>query len=263
MLWNKLFEESVEPAGFVESLRKKGCHIVFSPHLRYELSKTFRSTRDGREERGRLLFAYLERYIELGIPCVKQVTDLLREEVKCADGQLRKVEGFYRDEEYSREVKEIRKLAQGDADAGISRVLDFRSSQVREFREESPERSAKWANHLGENGTASFRIFLEARMCQVGQQCLRKHIASLFPELKPRGLKRIARKILSAGRFRLSHALVRGDLYLDWRTVCLEGHSGRSLPSGERGVLRFVCDGGSVARRVWRRDPLGDESANL
>jgi len=193
--------------------------MVFSPHLRYELSKTFRSTRTGREEKGRLLFTYLERYIELGIPCVKQVTDLLREEVKCANAQLLQVECFYRDEEYEREAREIRSWREAKwmrESSGFSTFGPHKCrSSARRARNDRQSGQGIWGR------TARRALRCSSRHgCARWGACMRKHITDLFGKLKPRDVKRIAKKILSARRYRLSHALVCADVYLDWRCYC-------------------------------------------
>lgn len=216
-LWNKLYEQSADPAGLVRSLRENGAELVFSPHLRYELSKTFRSTRPGRQEKAKPLFCYLEQFVRFRIPCAKQVVDLLREEVKCANGQVREVECFYQAEDYEREAGEIRKLARGQLGPQLDKILDFRSQQVQVFRAESSQRAAVWGELMEGKDIATFPAFLEVTFRELGPACLRKHISRLFPELRAKDIKRIARKILSAQRYRLAHALVRGDLYMDWR----------------------------------------------
>jgi hypothetical protein len=220
-LWNKLYEQAVAPELLVEGLRREGWDLAFGTHLRYELAKTFRSKRPGMHEKARLLFLYLEQFLGFRIPCVKQVPDLLREEVKSADGQLHAVECFYRDELYEREAMEITKLAAGSLDSRIESVLDFRATQVSEFRMASPGLAAKWAQFLDGNTDVCLSDFMADTWRGLGPGCLKKHVSELFPGLVERDLKRIARKILSAPRYRLSHALVRGDLYLNWR--CLRG----------------------------------------
>jgi hypothetical protein len=194
---------------------------LIGTHLRYELAKTFRSNRPGKHEKARLLFSYLEQFLSFGIPCLKQVPDLLREEVKNAHSHLRAGECLYRDELYEREATEIRKLAAGEVDAGLERVLDFRANQVSDFRTESPRLTAKWIRFMDPHTEVCLTDFIEDAWSGLGPGCLKKHVSGLFPELAERDLKRITRKILSAPRYRLSHALVRGDLYLNWR--CLRG----------------------------------------
>src|SRR5574340_995992 len=110
-LWNKLYEQSVCPEQLVKRLRERGWDLVFSPHLRYELAKTFRSVRPDATEKARRLFSYLERFLRLDTPCVKQLPDLLREEVRHVCKEIPTIECFYRDGFYEREAAEIRKLA--------------------------------------------------------------------------------------------------------------------------------------------------------
>jgi hypothetical protein len=207
----------------VGGLRRKGWDLAFGTHLRYELAKTFRSKRSGMHEKARRLFSYLEQFLSFGIPCLKQVPDLLREEVKSADRQKRSVECFYRDEFYKREATEITKLAAGEVDSRLEKVLDFRANQISEFRKESPKRTAKWTRFMDGETDMCLSDFIEDAWRGLGPGCLKKHVSGLFPGLTERDLRRITRKILSAPRYRLSHALVRGDLYLDWR--CLRGRA--------------------------------------
>lgn len=128
-LWNKLCEQSIVPRELVTRLRTEDWDLVFSPHLRYELAKTCRSRRHQAMEKARLLFSYLEEFLILGIPCAKQLADLLREEVRHVCAQIPTVECFYRDGVYEREAPEIRKLAIGNIDGANNRVLDFRQSR--------------------------------------------------------------------------------------------------------------------------------------
>jgi len=216
-LWNKLSGQSVAPEDLVTRLRKRGWDLVFSPHLRYELAKTFRSTRPDATEKARVLFSYLERFLTLRIPCVKQIADLLREEVRHVCDEIPMIDCFYRDGFYEREAAEIRKLATGNVDIGNNRVLDFRGKQVSEFREASPERTAVWREYTMYDPEITLEEFMEFGLREFGQRCLMKHVSQFFPDLADKHLKRIGRKLLSAPRYRLSHALVRGDIYLDWR----------------------------------------------
>ena len=217
MLWNRLYEQSPYVEQLVRRLSARGLTMVFSPHLRYELSKTFVSTRARKKEIAADLFGYVQRFVKLQIPCVKQVIDLFREEIRHASGQTNKVECFYEGDLYQREAIEISKLASGQLDSSAGRVLDFRSSQVRSFRSESPERGLVWRRLMDSGRGATFADSLEVTLRELGLGCLRKHVSNVFPELRQKEARRIARKLFSSRRYRLSHALIRGDLYLDWR----------------------------------------------
>jgi len=229
-LWNKLCEQSVIPEDLVTRLRARGWDVVFSPHLRYELARTFRSIRPAATEKARLLFSYLERFLSLHIPCVKQVPDLLREEVRHVCNETSTIECFYQDGFYEREAAEIRKLAADNIDVGNNRVLDFRGKQVSEFREASPGRTAMWREHTEYDPQATLEEFMGFGLREFGQRCLMKHVSQFFPDLADKHLRRIGRKLLSAPRYRLSQALVRGDIYLDWR--CFH----------ERGIAKDTSD---------------------
>jgi hypothetical protein len=229
-LWNNLCGQSIVPQPLVTRLRTQGWDLVFSPHLRYELAKTYRSKRPQAIEKARLLFSCLEEFLNLRIPCVKQLADLLREEVRHVCNQIRTVECFYRDELYEREAVEIRKLATGNIDVGNNRVLDFREKQVVEFREASPERTAMWRMHTEYDPGLTLEEFMEFGLRTFGQHCLIKHVSQFFPNLAEKHLRRISKKLLSAPRYRVSQALVRGDIYLDWR--CFH----------ERGIARDTSD---------------------
>jgi hypothetical protein len=242
-LWNKLYEQAVAPDLLVGGLRRKGWDLAFGTHLRYELAKTFRSRRSGMHEKARLLFSYLEQFLSFGIPCLKQVPDLLREEVKNADRQLRAVECFHRDEFYEREATEITKLAAGQVDSSLERVSDFRANQVSEFRTESPKLTAKWTRFMGGHTDVCLTDFIEDAWRGLGPGCLKKHVSGLFLELTERELKRITRKILSAPRYRLSHALVRGDLYLNWRCLRKIPGSRSRMVAGLHSYRNRISDG--------------------
>jgi hypothetical protein len=215
-LWNKLCEHAIDAAILVDKMRRNNAEIVFSPHLRFELAKTFRSVRSGKREKAIILFKYLETFINLRMRCVKQVVDLLREEVRHANGETKRVECFYDHGEYEREAAEIQKLARGELDSGIERVLEFRSSQVQEFRDSGPARADAWRKLSLLNPEESLASFVEQMRPAFGRRGLEKHISSLFPELRPRDVRRLAGKLFCSRRYRLAQALMRGDLYLDW-----------------------------------------------
>jgi len=229
-LWNMLCDQSVVPEDLVTRIRAHAWELVFSPHIRYELARTFRSPRLDAKERAQLLFSYLARYVALNIRCVKQIPDLLREEVRHVCKEISKIECFYQDEFYEREAGEIRKLAAENIDVGNNRVLDFRGKQVSEFREASPGRTAMWREHAEYDAQTTLEEFMEFGLRKFGQRCLMKHVSQFFPDLADKHLRQIGRKLLSAPRYRLSQALVRGDIYLDWR--CFH----------ERGIAKDTSD---------------------
>jgi hypothetical protein len=189
----------------------------------YELAKAFRAKRPDSREKAIPLFSYLEEFVKFHILCVKQVPDLLREEIKAADGRFTVVECFYRDENFERVSHEIKQLAAGRVDPRFDLLFKLRTGQVSEFRAQAPARSAKWSKFIGDKREVALDEFMQFGLRERADGCLRIHISKFCTEFSSKDVKRLARKILAARRFRLAQALVRADLYLDW--LCFRGRA--------------------------------------
>ena len=48
MLWNRLFEQDVCPGTLTHALKERGWQLAISPHVMYELAKSFRGKRPGK-----------------------------------------------------------------------------------------------------------------------------------------------------------------------------------------------------------------------
>jgi len=209
-LWNKLFDHAVDPAALTHSLKVRGWALAISPQLLYEFGKSFHGKRIESRKKAMPLFSYLEQYLDFPLLCVKQVPDLLREEVKVAAGLFPKVEAFYQGIDRDRMTDEIRQLAAGQVHPRFDSLLKFRSDQVSDFREYVRLSTARGSANV------TLECFMQNGLRQFGRSALEQHISRVIPGLAPREVKRSARKALSSRRFRLSHALVRADLYLNW-----------------------------------------------
>jgi hypothetical protein len=217
MLWNRLFEQAVSPGALTHTLNERGWEVAISPHVMYELAKSFRGKRPSSQTKAVPLFVYLERFLEFPIAYVKQVPDLLREEIKAANGQIPRIDPFYRDSERDRMTSEIRHLAAGHVDPRFDVLFAYRSGQVTQFRVTAPERSAKWELWKRNNLDLSFERFCEMSQRVFASDMMRRHISDVMA-LPPKGVKRLAQKMLSAPRFRFSRALINANIYLDWLT---------------------------------------------
>jgi len=228
-IWNKLFEENVDPSHLALSLQRRGWELALSPHVMYELARSFRAKRASSQKKAVPLFSYLERFLEHPVAFVKQTPDLLREEIRVANRELPKIDPYYREVQRERMVQEIRSLAAGKLDPRFDALFEYRSSQVATYRAGAPERAAKWESWMKKNPDFSRDELTEMAFRQFRPQMMEAHISSVF-ELPPKHVRRLARKILSGPRFRFCHALVRGDIYLDW------------LQSQGRAIQRDVLD---------------------
>ena len=218
-LWNRLFEQAIDPASLMHSLKVRGWELAISPHLLYEFAKSFRGKRAESRQRTIPLFSYLERFLDPPPLCVKQVPDLLKEEVKVAAGQLSRIEPFYRGAHREHMTDEIRRLAAGEVDPRFDSMYELPSGQVSDFREQPRFDAQKRKADTETESSTSLEGFIQHNLIEPGRSMLGIHIARRF-ELSAKDVRRLARKLLSARRFRLCHALVRADLYLNWLRAC-------------------------------------------
>jgi hypothetical protein len=224
MLWNRLFEQAIDPRLLTQALKDRGWELAISPHVMYELAKSFRAKRIASQRKAVPLFSYLERFLEFPIACVKQVPDLLREEIKVAHGGVSRIDPLYREAERDRMTSEIRHLAAGHVDPRFDVLFGYRSGQVAISRASTPERAAKWELWKKNNSDLNLEGFFEMSQRVFAADMMRTHISDVVV-LSPKDVRRLARKMLSAPRFRFSRALVNANIYLDWLTF-----QGRAIP---------------------------------
>jgi hypothetical protein len=218
-LWNRLFEQDVDPASLTSILKQRGWVLAISPHLLYELAKSFRAKRTESREKAMPLFSYLERFLDFPLSCVKQVPDLLKEEINVAAGQFPRIEAFYQGAHRVRMTDEIRRLAAGEVDPRFHSMYELRSGQVSDFRERVRFETGKRKPDEEAGSGMTVERFIQNSLIEPGRRMLGLQIAKRF-EFSPKDVRRLARKLLSARRFRFCHAFVRADLYLHWLRAC-------------------------------------------
>ena len=184
-------------------------------------------------ERGRKLFSYLKHYTDRAIPCFRETWDLLEREAAHAVGEATRVDVCWTGVEYAALQEEIQKLADGVFDEKATRFVARRKTTARSVPDE-------FQDHL--SSRPELRRIL-ARVAQSdlprwtqrelsgtrGRRALRGHLALVFRRKPDRQLTHLAKRLLAGARYKAAHALVRSDLYLNWRWV----HSGslrRDLP---------------------------------
>ena len=77
IIWNLLCDQSVEPEKLLSSLNEKGATLAVSFHTVYELARTFERDDAKGNTRGQQLFAYLKKFLDLGMPCTKELWELI------------------------------------------------------------------------------------------------------------------------------------------------------------------------------------------
>jgi len=76
-IWNALCDQNVDPKSMVTALAAKSSAIVFGSHNVFELAKTFMPVTEGAT-----LFAYVAKFLDLGIPIIRENMETLQLEAQ-------------------------------------------------------------------------------------------------------------------------------------------------------------------------------------
>ena len=88
IIWNLLCDQKVDPETFLQSLKSKGYTLALSFHTIYELGRNFQRDEPASRARGQELFAYVQKYVQLGIPCTKELWELIVAEAYAMENNL-------------------------------------------------------------------------------------------------------------------------------------------------------------------------------
>src|SRR6266566_4705724 len=222
-IWNLLHDQNADPHSLCLALANRGVSFAIGFNVLYEVAKQFFSGTDEATERGRELFAYINRYLDLRIPILKENSSLLIEEALDVTETERMESCFRNGSQYQKAVQEIEKLRKGVVAPETARFFEGRKSEARASR-------ASIRDHLGTRPdlTAALRGISEgalpafvqsASVGPPGRFLLMGHLRREFRSNSHDELARVAELLLESPRYRLSHAMTRTDLYLNWRCV--------------------------------------------
>lgn len=220
-VWNCLCDQNDDARALWLALEEKGLALVLGFNVLFEIAKQFFTGTEEATERGRELLAYLKNYLALRVPIVKENWALLVEEALDATRHHPMDSCFRDDTEYQQTVHEIEKLCRGDVEPEAARFFKSRKSaarasraQMREHLEARPDLKAI----LVRTSKDALPDFLRtASQGPAGQFLLLGHLRMEFPENSLEDLAGVARLLLLSPRYRVSHALTRSGLYLNWR----------------------------------------------
>lgn len=221
-VWNCLFDQGVEPDALTSALAARGASLALGFNVMYEMGKSFRSGNEGKKQRGRALMAYMKGYLALRVPIVKENWALLIEEALDVTRHSPMESCFRNEDDYRVACTEIDKLIiHGSFEPEAVKFFDGRSSLVRDSRDviknglESRPDSKAYLKAVSERSLPAF-LSTEG-VGPTGERLLLGHLSREFPNDPPRELHHVARLLLSVPRYRVSRALPRADLYLNWR----------------------------------------------
>ena len=244
-VWNALCDRAVGPGRLTKDLATQRAQLVLGTNAVYEMAKTFKGSRPNAHERGKELFSYLRQYVQLGIPLLRQTDELLREEVKHVRKETKDIELFYGSANYQELVKEVDKLEQGVFDSRAAQFIPLREADAKQSRadlyahiEDRPHLKRK----LAAISSGSVSRWIAREMKHSARRMLTGHLAKVINGQSLRELTWLAGRLLGSSRYRVSHAMVRSDFYLNWQ-YCQTGALGKDVPDDNyHAVNASYCD---------------------
>src|SRR5216683_208546 len=244
-VWNALCDRAVGPGRLTKDLATQRAQLVLGTNAVYEMAKTFKGSRPNARQRGKELFSYLRQYVQLGIPLLRQTDDLLREEAKHVTKDTKDLDLFYGSADYEKLVAEVVKLAQGVFDSRAAQFVPSREAEAKQSRDDlyaAIEGQPHLKRKLASISEESVGQWISQEMKRSARRILTGHLAHVIPGQPLRDLTWLAKRLLASSRYRVSHAMVRSDLYLNWR-YCQRGSLGKDIPDDNyHAVNASYCD---------------------
>jgi hypothetical protein len=217
-IWNDLCDHAVDPKRFSESLGSKHASIVLSFPTVFELARTFKGAEAKGPSRGIRLFSCLKGFLDLGIPCTKEIMELLRAEVWAFKQGLREIEGFLRGEDFAKVTYDVSNLANGVVEGRVEQSIEERTALAKATRygqidhlkgREDMKRKLK---EIPESQLAQWMA--SEMMTLSGADNLCDRLRRLFGYSPTRDY---ASALLASPVANVAKGLVRADLYYNWR----------------------------------------------
>lgn len=244
-LWNYLCDQGVDPEKLVRALRVKSARLILSPHVVFELAKTYQSGSAPGGERGKTLFKYLRKFVGVEKVYLKDSFEILAAETWALKSHTA-TGAFLGKDDQERLRDEVERLTEGelgpDAEKYIrehTRAGDIsRSSQV-QFFEDHPTAKSNLKkvkpDHLPQ-------WIQEQVTTTTGRELLLGHLQSRFPEAPAQELAEYAVALQASTVGRVSKGLICADLYYNWRCAH-RGSNPRDLTDDMYHVLNAsYCD---------------------
>jgi hypothetical protein len=215
-IWNCLCNQKVYREPLLSSLTAQDAQLVLGENVLSEMAKTFQNSDPCR---GRELFSYLKSFLGFGIPLLKPTWAMLIQEALHLLKQGPEAAPLAAD--HAQLFRQVEKLSEGEFDSRVRHMVLELSSEAYNGR-------VATRAHL--NARPKLRSILRqvpiqrlprwiARQASGprGREVLAGHLHAQFPSETLKALSYTAKRLLASHRYRASHALVKSDLYLNWR----------------------------------------------
>jgi len=243
MLWNALCDQGVEASSLVARLRERNACFAIGTHDFYEIAKTF--GRPENHSRGRLLFSDFTRYLIADTLLLKENMELLAHEMRALKLRLPVPATTLSSEDRTLIVRKAEQLAGGELGEDGAKLLESqkaladatRTNQIA-FLESRPDIKSR----LQSIPADQLSRWLDGETKRpAGIAILTNHIQRRFSDVPFNEITEYATALLGR-QMRFSTALIRCDLYYNWRCAN-RGSVPRDLMDDIYHVLNAVyCD---------------------
>lgn len=223
-IWNALCDQTVDPERLAASLAAKGSRLVLSYHTVFELLKTFRGSGEQTRQRAAKLFSFLRDYLSLNrVMCVHEILEVLGFEMSALVGRIPAPNPFVPKEALGEMISEVNRLAAGEFSPQAESFVNERVSLSSAARSGQKDHSAKrvdMTRKLRSIAPDRLETWLDASTAQAtpeGIALLSDKIRYRFKEASDWDSLQYANALMNSPTLRSGKALVRADLYYNWR----------------------------------------------
>jgi hypothetical protein len=223
-IWNALCDQAIDPARLAATLAARDTRLVLSYHTVYELLKTFRGSGHQAALRGAKLCSCLsDHLVGEHITCVHEILELLGFEMGAIVRQTSPPDPFVSKPVLMEMISEVRKLATGHFSAQAEAFVNERarlSSTARSDQKSHIEARADMKEKLRTISADKLGAWLAASTAiatPTAVSLLAEKIRYRFAEASLIDSLRYSSALLESPAFRTPGALVRADLYFNWR----------------------------------------------
>ena len=220
-IWNELCNQAIEPQKMASRLAKRGEQLVLGMNVFFELVKTFGMQQEGAANRGSELFSYLNAWMHDEFLIVRQTPEILLEEAMHSIDRSSRLRIFAEGVEHRSWTEEVARLAKGGFASPRDEFIKVRKSTAKRARDEMrkdfraiPEAKSRLEKipieHLKDWLTEEVRS-------ERGVNSLAVQLMDVLPGEPFPKLREIAERLLSSDKYKVSHALARNGIYLNWR----------------------------------------------
>ena len=216
-LWNRLLDQKVAPGELLAGFKRRNAALVLSGQTVYELTRTF--TRF--PVRGQDLFRYIRVYLDEGIVGTYDNMNLLRAEVTAMYTRADSVIAFFDPVNEPLLKAEVAKQADGVVDdrawAFLAERKEF-ADRTREQQKAHFEKRPDMKTKLLAVSVDKLAGWLNEQVSSdVGAAMLTRHLLRIYESSDIEAAITTAQGLLQHPASRVAKALVRADLYSNWR----------------------------------------------